>query len=264
MNRQQHKATQAFSLVELSIVLVILGLLVGGILSGQSLIRAAELRSVSTEFGRYSTAIGTFRDKYFALPGDMSNATSFWTTNGNGDGDGTVELTTTAGAAAAATNEVSTFWIDLASAGLVEGSYTYTAATSTSVCGTMTAGTNNPKAKMGNAGWNALYLGTVAAAGVIYFDGTYGNVFLFNAGTACGTATATTGVLKPEEAWNIDTKLDDGKPATGGVLSLESQGLTAGTGCSSIDAGAGSLVASVYSLANTSSTACSLVFKSGY
>lgn len=42
-----------FSLVELSIVLVILGLLVGGVLTGQSLIRAAELRSVSTEFQKY-------------------------------------------------------------------------------------------------------------------------------------------------------------------------------------------------------------------
>ncbi|MFZ4541879.1 MAG: type II secretion system protein [Rickettsiales bacterium] len=54
----------AFSLVELSIVLVILGLLVGGILSGQALIRASELRSVSTEQQRYFTAIQTFRDKY--------------------------------------------------------------------------------------------------------------------------------------------------------------------------------------------------------
>jgi prepilin-type N-terminal cleavage/methylation domain-containing protein len=42
-----------FSLIELAIVLVILGLMVGGIMSGQSLIRAAELRSVSTEYGRY-------------------------------------------------------------------------------------------------------------------------------------------------------------------------------------------------------------------
>ena len=68
----------AFSLVELSIVLVILGLLTGGILSGQSLIRAAELRSVTTEYSRYTAATYSFRDKYFALPGDMSNAESFW------------------------------------------------------------------------------------------------------------------------------------------------------------------------------------------
>lgn len=57
---------RGFSLVELSIVLVILGLLTGGILAGQSLIRAAELRAVSTEYSRYATAVQSFRDKYFA------------------------------------------------------------------------------------------------------------------------------------------------------------------------------------------------------
>lgn len=69
----------AFSLVELSIVLVILGLLTGGILAGQNLIRAAELRSVTTQLQQYQTALQTFRNKYFALPGDMTKATDFWT-----------------------------------------------------------------------------------------------------------------------------------------------------------------------------------------
>ena len=63
-------AQPGFSLVELSIVLVILGLLTGGILAGQSLIRAAELRSISTDYSRYIAAVQAFRDKYFALPGD--------------------------------------------------------------------------------------------------------------------------------------------------------------------------------------------------
>lgn len=69
---------KAFSLVELSIVLVILGLLTGGILAGQSLIRASELRAVVTEYERYIAASHTFRDKYMAIPGDMANATRFW------------------------------------------------------------------------------------------------------------------------------------------------------------------------------------------
>jgi prepilin-type N-terminal cleavage/methylation domain-containing protein len=98
---------RAFSLVELSIVLVILGLLTGGILAGQSLIRASELRSVSADLQRLHSAVYTFRDKYMAVPGDMPNATRFWgiragtgsdltchqtigsttgTCNGNGDG----------------------------------------------------------------------------------------------------------------------------------------------------------------------------------
>ena len=78
---------QAFSLVELSIVLVILGLLTGGILTGQNLIRAAELRSVTTQFQAFHTASMTFRDKYFAMPGDMRNATDFW---GSAGGSGTI------------------------------------------------------------------------------------------------------------------------------------------------------------------------------
>jgi len=49
-----------FSLVELSIVLVILGLLTGGILGGQSLIRAAELRSIASDLFRYGTAVNSF------------------------------------------------------------------------------------------------------------------------------------------------------------------------------------------------------------
>ena len=69
---------KGFSLVELSIVLVILGLLVGGVLSGQSLIRAAELRAATQEYQRYYTATQTFRDKYFAIPGDFNNAQAFW------------------------------------------------------------------------------------------------------------------------------------------------------------------------------------------
>lgn len=150
---------QAFSLVELSIVLVILGLLTGGILAGQSLIRASELRAVSTESSRYLTAAQTFRDKYFAIPGDMSNATKFWgddndvcpdaaVTNGtpgtcNGNSDGYVREPGT-------TNEMMRFWQHLALTGLLEGSYS-------GVEGSVgnwydaTAGVNVPKSKLNNA-----------------------------------------------------------------------------------------------------------------
>ena len=74
----KNRPQQGFSLIELSIVLVIIGLLTGGILTGQSLIRASEVRSVATEVAKYRTAVMSFRDQYKALPGDMKNATTFW------------------------------------------------------------------------------------------------------------------------------------------------------------------------------------------
>lgn len=257
MNRARY-ADHGFSLVELSIVLVILGLLTGGILSGQSLIRAAELRSVTTEFNRYTTAVGSFRDKYFALPGDMNNSASFgWkdaagTTVGNGDGNGQIASTATN-----TTNEISLFWVDLANAGLIEGSYTLIANT------TLTPAINNPKSKLNNGAWNIGYLGTVANTSGTYYEGNYNNVFFFGSGT---NATSPGGLLKSEEAWNIDTKIDDGKPQTGSFTTLESQGsATAGAGCGNAAANTGANTAvTAYDLANSSGTACSFVIKTGY
>jgi prepilin-type N-terminal cleavage/methylation domain-containing protein len=258
--------SRGFSLVELSIVLVILGLLTGGILSGQSLIRASELRSITGEYQRYTTAISAFRDKYFAMPGDFNKASDFGWGALNGDGDGVIENTAVAG-----TNEISTFWIHLASAGLMEGSYTNIANT------TLTPGVNNPRSKLSNAGWNVLHLGGHTVGGVstppagttvvdtgTYFAGSYGNVFTVGSGTS---AILPGPILKPEEAWNLDTKIDDGRPDQGTVLTLESQGsTTAGAGspgCSDRASATTALAASNYRL-DATGTNCSLVYKSGY
>jgi prepilin-type N-terminal cleavage/methylation domain-containing protein len=130
-------AKQAFSLVELAIVLVILGLLVGGVLAGKSLIHASQLRTVSTQHANYLTAFLSFRDKYLALPGDIPNATQFWgahdpdhstclTASGtgtdtltcNGNGDGNVD--------GVGSWEMYRAWNHLSNARLIEGSYTGT------------------------------------------------------------------------------------------------------------------------------------------
>lgn len=212
---------RGFSLVELSIVLVILGLLTGGILAGQSLIRASELRSVSTEYQRYRAAVNTFRDKYFALPGDMTNAQSFWgiahatpatciTTASttaltcNGNGDGMISPST-------GSNEYFRFWQHLANAGLIEGSYdgiTHGGSDWSAVLGT-----NAPRSKLGNTGWSLYYYATFPIANLNIFEGEYGSMMTLGAQM---TDSHTYGAaLKPEEAWNIDTKMDDGKPGKG-------------------------------------------------
>jgi prepilin-type N-terminal cleavage/methylation domain-containing protein len=210
---------RAFSLVELSIVLVILGLLVGGILSGQALIRAAELRSVATDLSKYQTALYTFRDKYFAIPGDMVNATSFWgtatvcpggtgsgTCNGNGDGI----ITNVSGNI----YESIRAWQHLVNAGLIEGNYT-------GAWSYIVIGTNVPKSKVSPAGF-----------GIISFGPTYGSAYCpdlcwpnqsaalaLEFGTANSVFdTPRTAAIKAEDAWNIDTKLDDGKPYMGSIM----------------------------------------------
>ena len=61
------RCTRGFSLVELSIVLVILGLLVGGVLGGQALIRSSEIRSLIVDKDKYITAVQTFKNKYNGL-----------------------------------------------------------------------------------------------------------------------------------------------------------------------------------------------------
>ena len=74
---------KGFTLVELSIVLVIIGLLIGGILVGQSMIASAKINKMASEFSQYSIAIANFRQKFRQIPGD---STSF-SPPGTGDGD---------------------------------------------------------------------------------------------------------------------------------------------------------------------------------
>lgn len=214
-----------FSLVELSIVLVILGLLTGGILSGQSLIRAAELRSITTQSEQYRTIVYTFRDRYLALPGDMANATNFWgsasscpgtsatpstdRTTCNGNGDGQVAATTPS------IGEAFRYWQQLANGGLVEGSYTGVTDSSDPTAFATTIGKNVPISKISGVGFSARYYASIISS-TNYFPGPYGNLFRIGAD---GDGPYTAGpAFTPEEMWGIDTKLDDGLPAFGKVI----------------------------------------------
>ena len=66
-----------FTLLELSIVLIGIGLLVGGVLVGRDLIDAARQRGVLKEFESYQLAIQTYKLKYNCYAGDCNNATQF-------------------------------------------------------------------------------------------------------------------------------------------------------------------------------------------
>ncbi len=281
----QHQA--AFSLVELSIVLVILGLLTGGILAGQSLIRAAELRAIPTEYARYSAAFNTFRDKYFALPGDMIIATQFWgTATGaaacpgnnptaarpdartcNGDGDGRVVHVSAGGANQ---NEAYAAWQHLANAGLIEGSYSgvnNTVGSGVPYSAGVLGGFNVPSSKMSNAAWGTFTLGLVDPSGTGTIDGEYGNALMF--GQRSSGALWPDGVpLKQDEAWNIDTKMDDGKPGSGKVVTAETHNIYCYRLADGSEPGMWSVVPLVgitYNLQPSQSYGgCSLYFKNAY
>src|SRR3954470_10836183 len=78
------KSKQGFTLLEMSIVLVIIAFIIGGMLVSKTMIRSSRLQTVIADADRYKKAIGLFKEKYKELPGDMPNATSFWGTDPGG------------------------------------------------------------------------------------------------------------------------------------------------------------------------------------
>lgn len=115
------KAQRGFTLVEIAIVLVIIGLLLGGILKGQEMITQAKIKNVMADYSGISAAYHGYQDRYRRLPGDDSQAVTRWTdlaAADNGDGDGTVEGTYKA----AGDVESRNFWLHLRRAGFVSGS----------------------------------------------------------------------------------------------------------------------------------------------
>ena len=117
-----------FTLIEIAIVLVIIGLLLGGVLKGQELITSARVRNLISQQDGIKAAYFGFLDRYRALPGDYNAAvpniagiSTAACNSGNGDGNGRIETTN---------NEMVLAWEHLSKSGFINGSYTCAAAES--------------------------------------------------------------------------------------------------------------------------------------
>jgi len=122
--RKLPKPQSGFTLVEIAIVLVIIGLLLGGVLKGQELINSAKVKNFATDFRNIPLYIYGYQDKFKALPGDDVNvvnhvngtlATTPADSQGNGVIDGLWDTTTL-------TDESALFWQHIRLAGLATGS----------------------------------------------------------------------------------------------------------------------------------------------
>jgi prepilin-type N-terminal cleavage/methylation domain-containing protein len=263
---------QGFSLVELSIVLVVIGLIVGGVMFGQNLIRNAELKSVTVEMERYKQAVELFEDQYYTLPGDIPHATDMWgSAGGSGTiGDGCESATGTGtetcsgdGNGEIATNpagpgeyvEYFTAWQHLANAGLIEGQYTgRNGPGSTSWDSVINE--NVPSSSVTDAGW---FIGDPMyniSGSANYFDGTYSHRLIF--GSDLPDETTAGPALTPQEAWSIDTKVDDGAPGTGKVRAFKNSS-TKTPGCATTD----DPTTAEYTLSDDA-ILCSLIFTPGF
>jgi prepilin-type N-terminal cleavage/methylation domain-containing protein len=114
-----------FTLVEIAIVLVIIGLLLGGILKGQELINSAKVKNIANDFRVIPTYIYAYQDKFRALPGDDKNAVQHLGAQTPavtpGDGNGVIDGAVFAGTPPVPTGEALQFWQQVRVANLAAG-----------------------------------------------------------------------------------------------------------------------------------------------
>jgi len=190
---------KGFTLVEIAIVLVIIGLLLGGILKGQEMITQAKIKNAVADFSGISAAYYGYQDRYRAIPGDDPNANTRWSGAFQGDGNGQVAGTyNNAGSGCpttvvAATPESCKWWDHLRRAGFVSGS-----------------GGGNP--------FNAV----TGMLGVQTGDGAGGPTLgTDGAGTGGFAGLIVCSANLPDKiAIAVDTQMDDGVPVSGTVRGL--------------------------------------------
>lgn len=212
VNLKNSQGQKGFTLVELAVVMIIVGLLIGGILKGQELITNAQVASTITQMKGIDAATSTFRDSYRALPGDMAapgtrlpncNAAPCSTANAAANVDGRIAQAPSA--AVAAGDEAHRFFVHLNAAELITGVQN---------SNVMTFGEGLPATSLGG-GYSVGFYQPVAA-GLGNNANATGGHYLSIRDTAA--APGTTGPLNAAQAARIDGKLDDASSDSGSVF----------------------------------------------
>jgi len=234
-NNLERRRQQGFTLIEMSIVLVIIGLIVGGVLVGQDLIKSAQVRAQITQVERYNTAANTFRGVYGYLPGDVPGAlaTSLGLVArggepGRGDGNGLIqgyEWNYNSVLPASQTGETWFFWEDLSSANLVEGTFKTAIDHYQALYSNSQFAAYSPAARIGGNNYVYVYSGGISGT-----DGN--NYFGLSIPSAVNIDTqymTSSPGLTVNQAYAIDTKVDDGLPQSGHVTALYVNGFINGS-----------------------------------
>lgn len=212
-----------FTLVELAIVLVIIGLIVGGVLVGQDMIKSAEIRSTISQWEKFNTAQNTFRDKYAGYPGDLRDATNFGFVDRvavaagvtTGDGNGLLEDCINPSGQDVGC-ETAVFFDDLARAEIIAEEINSLPATRLlNHVGGDDAADNFPEASIGGGNYWTVY----SINGRNWYH--LSNLNFANAGPDVANG------IEPISAFNIDSKIDDSVANTGVVLAASDRGITA-------------------------------------
>ncbi len=196
MKKTFSKKKSAFSLIELSIVLIVIGLLIAGITGGASLIKSSELRSVMGEARGYAVAVNAFYSQFNALPGDYGTAVAV--SDVVGDGNSQIDHISATNVA-----EGSQAWLDLKTIGAIDSNLTVVVGASGSTPA-QAVNVNIPASKVKSSGWAFNYASSQ-------------NVVVLTAGAAAGATLTAAAAITASDALSIDAKIDDGKSDAGKV-----------------------------------------------
>jgi prepilin-type N-terminal cleavage/methylation domain-containing protein len=218
--------SKGFSLVELAIALIVIGVLLGGLLKGRELIGNSQIIATVTQIKSIDAAISTFRDKYDALPGDITNpgvrlpgcaAQALCNVGGNGDRVIVVN-----------TDEVRYLFPHLAAAGVVS-EYSIDGTRGIPYAG-------GPAFYPAKTGRNGIFIAATRSAGTAFnscpgeamvgIDYMKSGIYIYLGGLFCAPT------LSAVEAFQIDTKMDDGVPGSG-LVRAAGENAGAATACGS-------------------------------